>query len=48
MLYLRMFEVWIILRCLPVESAGLKRTANDIYFTRFWHENLIIVRKQDI
>ena len=35
-------------RMSPIESTGLKRTANDIYFARFWHENLIIVRKQDL
>ena len=29
-------------RMSTIESTGLKRTANDIYFARFWHENLII------
>ena len=45
MLYLQMFEVWIQV---TIQSTGLKRTANDIYFARFWHENLIIGRKQDL
>ena len=35
-------------RMSAIDSAGLKRTANYIYFARFWHENLIIVRKQDL